>query len=491
MTHVQKLSIQGIRSFDPEDRQEINFYPLTIILGPNGAGKTTIIESLKYATTGNLPPNCNLGKSFLHDVQFANQAIIRGQIRLRFTDVEKKSTVITRSMQTSLKQQKGNKPTITFKQMNSVIKREDKSIDQKCADINSEVIELIGVSRALLNNVIFCHQEETNWPLSEGKVLKEKFDDIFGSIGYVKVLEKIKKTREEEVKQFKLLEKDVNYFALLKKEADSKRRLFSEEKSRLEIEKGKVRDYESKMKDVLVKLEDLIDKEAHSQETMNAISQIGASIAEKRKLAKDIERTCSASILCKNKDQVDEELVNFDENSKKMVLRKKDLEVKLRTLESDYTRLVKEKQKVASEEARIGEYSKQIAKLATERNGLLQQIESNSPDFKSVLSSVVGGTKLSSNDRGIVRKQLEERITQMKASANEMRSTVQKQESTLKSELDSMKSKKSNASHERAIWQKQLIKLEKDNAELDRIMSRMCKCDLYNAGLEFLCLIAR
>jgi len=37
----------------------------------------------------------------------------------------------------------------------------------------------LGVSKAILQNVIFCHQEESNWPLSEPAALKKKFDDIF------------------------------------------------------------------------------------------------------------------------------------------------------------------------------------------------------------------------------------------------------------------------------------------------------------------------
>lgn len=101
---------------------------------------------------------------------------------------------------------------------------------------------------ALLNNVIFCHQEETNWPLSEGKVLKEKFDDIFGSIGYVKMLEKIKKTRDEEVKKFKLLEKDVRFFEHLKKEAEVTRKELNEENAQIDIEKAKVKELETKIK---------------------------------------------------------------------------------------------------------------------------------------------------------------------------------------------------------------------------------------------------
>jgi hypothetical protein len=46
---------------------------------------------------------------------------------------------------------------------------------------------LMGVSRAILESVIFCHQEESSWPLQEGAVLKKKFDDIFESARYTKV----------------------------------------------------------------------------------------------------------------------------------------------------------------------------------------------------------------------------------------------------------------------------------------------------------------
>ena len=42
------------------------------------------------------------------------------------------------------------------------------------------------VPQAVLENVIFVHQEESNWPLAEGQVLKKKFDDIFAATKYTK-----------------------------------------------------------------------------------------------------------------------------------------------------------------------------------------------------------------------------------------------------------------------------------------------------------------
>ncbi len=43
------------------------------------------------------------------------------------------------------------------------------------------------VSQAILENVVFCHQEDASWPMQDGALLKKKFDDIFESTRYSKV----------------------------------------------------------------------------------------------------------------------------------------------------------------------------------------------------------------------------------------------------------------------------------------------------------------
>jgi DNA repair protein RAD50 len=41
MSTIQKLAIAGVRSYNPETIQKIEFFsPITLILGENGAGKT-------------------------------------------------------------------------------------------------------------------------------------------------------------------------------------------------------------------------------------------------------------------------------------------------------------------------------------------------------------------------------------------------------------------------------------------------------------------
>ncbi|KAI2801275.1 DNA repair protein rad50 [Blomia tropicalis] len=176
MLHLQRLIIQGIRSFNPDEPVDIKFSLLTIFHGPDDVGKTTIIDSLKYALTGNLPPNCDNEECFVHDVQYSKRSMICGQTRLIFIDTQNKSTEITRNLSLFSPKQ-NNQTTIRFIQDDAIISQDNNPIG-----VNNEALEFrsFEISRVVLDYIIFCHQEETNWPLSDGKVLKERFDDIFG-----------------------------------------------------------------------------------------------------------------------------------------------------------------------------------------------------------------------------------------------------------------------------------------------------------------------
>lgn len=50
--------------------------------------------------------------------------------------------------------------------------------------MDREIPALMGVSKAILENVIFVHQDESNWPLQDPSTLKKKFDDIFSATRY-------------------------------------------------------------------------------------------------------------------------------------------------------------------------------------------------------------------------------------------------------------------------------------------------------------------
>lgn len=77
-------------------------------------------------------------------------------------------------------------------------------------------------SRAILENVIFCHQEDTNWPFSEASILKKVFDEIFDTTKYTKSLDDLKDT----IKEFTSKSKDLKVkIELLTKDYDQFKKL--------------------------------------------------------------------------------------------------------------------------------------------------------------------------------------------------------------------------------------------------------------------------
>ena len=192
MSIIEEMSILGVRSFGPERRQhqqKIEFFtPLTLILGENGSGKTTIIECLKYMTTGEMP----LGKgcSFIHDPGLAEKDEVIAEIVLRLRDVKKERVVATRSL--SVKQGTTKQP-LKYAAKGCIINDRDYRI----TDMNKLITSLIGVSKPILENVIFCHQEHSNWPLGDDKLLKDKFDEIFAATKYREADKRMNKLRTD------------------------------------------------------------------------------------------------------------------------------------------------------------------------------------------------------------------------------------------------------------------------------------------------------
>ncbi|KAK6340190.1 DNA repair protein rad50 [Orbilia blumenaviensis] len=207
-TKIDKLAILGIRSFDNTRQETIAFHaPLTLIVGYNGSGKTTIIECLKYATTGDLPPNSKNG-AFIHDPKICGEKEVMAQVKLSFVNTNGARMVCTRSLQLSVKKTARSQKTLDG-QLLMIKDNQRSTVSTRCVELDSMLPNFLGVSRSILDNVIFCHQEESMWPLSEASVLKKKFDEIFEAQKYTKAIDNIKTLRKkqaEEIKRLNLLQ---------------------------------------------------------------------------------------------------------------------------------------------------------------------------------------------------------------------------------------------------------------------------------------------
>ncbi|KAF4521198.1 hypothetical protein B566_EDAN011220 [Ephemera danica] len=206
MARIDKMRIQGIRSFGPNDEnaQNITFYsPITCIVGQNGCGKTTIIECLRYATTGNTPPSTDKGRSFVYDPKLTNGGEVKGQVKLQFVNLKGEKMAVTRTLQVTQRLGKLEMKTVDPLLNMFDEKGEVKSVGGRCLDIKKLVLSNMGISEAILDNVIFCHQDDSLWPLDEGKKLKEKFDEIFDATKYNKAsdtISKLHKTKQTELR---------------------------------------------------------------------------------------------------------------------------------------------------------------------------------------------------------------------------------------------------------------------------------------------------
>ena len=213
------MQIMGIRSFHPMQESNIKFEsPITIIAGQNGAGKTSIIECLRYMTTGTYPPN-SAGGAFVTDPKLLGRSEVKGKIMLKFRNHLGEKQCATRLLQSTLRPNGG----ITTKALDSNLRKEDDtkaSISSRCTDMDREMVRQLGVSKHVLSSVIFCHQEESHWPLAESKELKTRFDSIFEIIRFTKALENMKKLKSDYLQESKMIENDLKHIGDKKDQVD-------------------------------------------------------------------------------------------------------------------------------------------------------------------------------------------------------------------------------------------------------------------------------
>ncbi|NXX42821.1 RAD50 protein, partial [Tricholaema leucomelas] len=346
MSKIEKMSILGVRSFGVEDKdkQIITFFnPLTILVGPNGAGKTTIIECLKYISTGDFPPGTK-GNSFVHDPKVANETDVRAQIRLQFRDVNGELLAVQRSM---ICTQKGKKTE--FKTLESVITRtrhgEKVSLSSKCAEIDREMISALGVSKAVLNNVIFCHQEESNWPLSEGKALKQKFDEIFSATRYIKALETLRQVRMKQSSKVKECQTELKYLKQNKEKAQEIQDHLSNREAQLVASKENVKSIESQLEPLKSSLAAV---EQNLMKVMKLDNEVKALESRRRQMEKDNQDLQQK--MEKVFQGTDEQLRDRYENHQKTV---KEKEKRLSDCKHELDRAIKECQRYNSEKSEL------------------------------------------------------------------------------------------------------------------------------------------
>ena len=361
----------GIRSFDNNHSETIKFFkPLTLIVGSNGSGKTTIIESLKYLTTGDLPPNSR-GGAFIHDPKLCGEKEVLAVAIMSFHNTQGKKMTCSRRIQLTVK-----KTTMSQKALEGQLVlygngNERTAISSRVGELDQMLPMYLGVSRSILDNVIFCHQDESLWPMSEPSVLKKKFDEIFEAMKYTKAVDNIKVLRKkyhQDLEKLKIEETNA-------KEEKSRGEMSEKRQTKLDSDIERMRQEISSFEP---QLREAQQKQEHAADTAGGFSEIVNSLHGKRTEARIKEQNVldlkGRITLMQNSDyELDSMLESYQErvdqyahelNSKKQQYHDLDAELKSsrRTIEqkeSEKGRLQAEKdqydRKIQRREAEVKE----------------------------------------------------------------------------------------------------------------------------------------
>ncbi|VDP14977.1 unnamed protein product [Soboliphyme baturini] len=126
------------------------------------------------------------------------------------------------------------------------------------------MINLLGVSKAILDNVIFCHQEEFCWPLSDPKSLKTRFDDIFSATKYIKALDALKKVRLEQAQVIRQCTTEIKFLKQNKEKAEE----IKQDMTKTEVKLKACNDSVNKIQERLKPLQELLQNIAEQNKKL-------------------------------------------------------------------------------------------------------------------------------------------------------------------------------------------------------------------------------
>ena len=369
--------------------------PLTLIVGRNGAGKTTIIECLKMGSTGELPPSARSGQAFIHDPKVADVTEVKAQIKLRFRNVMGKPFVVIRSFQLTQKA----RGKLEKKDLDSVIQSVDAggkmvSISRKCVDINAEVPALMGVSKAILENVVFVHQEESNWPLGDSAGLKKKFDEIFSATKYTKALEHIRKLKTEQTGLIREFKGKVESLKIQKDHAMKLRATFETNRDKADDLTDHITSLESKIQaaqEEIAQIEAVFSSVRQIHEKRNALIARREAVTSEnaRKLASmNTELTESLEELEKMGDTFNQKFATMKQERDVLDRKLNDVRLEMEALKEHRERMIKTA-------GRLGAEAEAQTKRIAERLAFAQSIAKKYPEIVVEISPEISPNALS------------------------------------------------------------------------------------------------
>ncbi|XP_076644408.1 DNA repair protein rad50 [Halictus rubicundus] len=452
MSRIRRLSLRGVRNFaDENEEATIRFSrPLTLILGPNGTGKTTIIEALKYATCGEFPPNSERGKFFIHDPALSMTSMVRAVVKAEIVDRVGNIFTICRTMECA----KANVVS-KFKTLDSALSRINKgtkdviSITNRCANVDTELTLAMGVSKPILDYVIFCHQEDLSWPFNDGKKLKEKFDEIFDSANYNKAFESIIKYMKELHIKVKLLQEEQHSCQIIVNQVEDKEKKLKDHNKRLQIAIERIEQINQELEPIAQKITNLekIDikyKDLQIQQKSKS-TEYDLSKQQLERLKESIEEEYQGST-----EELLAEMKTYDEKQEGKVDKIKECETKIKEIAKEETKTLNF---LANENTTSGSLKQQIKDMErkiTSRNKILNQT-------LSAWNLDTADSNVSEMEVIALTKRLQEKLRELERNVEDNRIRREGEEKEIQKQVDTLRSEYSKIESEKNMKESEVI----------------------------------
>ena len=151
---------------------------------------------------------------------------------------------------------------------------ERSALSSRVAELDQIMPQNLGVSKAILDSVIFCHQDESLWPMSEPSALKKKFDEIFEALKYTKAIDNIKSLRKAQNEALKIFKNTEQFTKDIKDKGEKAKK----RSNALEVE----------LKDLTEEMAELHSKMEEAEEKWIEASNKGAQYTS---VIKDLEHS--------------------------------------------------------------------------------------------------------------------------------------------------------------------------------------------------------
>ena len=255
--------------------------------------------------------------------------------------------VINRNLQLTVK--KNTRQQKTRECSLVVIKDGERSaLSSRVAELDQIMPQNLGVSKAILDSVIFCHQDESLWPMSEPSALKKRFDEIFEALKYTKAIDNIKALRKAQNDDLKNLKITEQYTKDIKDKGDKAEKRSKALSAEVNTLKEEMAELHNRMKEAEEKWIEASNKGAqytsvikdleHHRKTeswlQNTVQELGCDLKEQRKesdewLQSELDQYAERMAAYEQQEKVQRE------NKSRLNRRSEDIEGQMRRSEAD------------------------------------------------------------------------------------------------------------------------------------------------------------